>query len=174
MSDATALNLVLLVFRFAVGGVMLAHGINHVFGPGKIEGTAKWFESMGMRPALVQAWMASVTEIGAGGLLILGLLTPFGGAGVVGVMTVAWIIAHRPNGFFIFRPGQGWEYVMVLLTCGVVLGTVGPGEWSLDDALDIRDDLSGGAGLLISLGAGVVGALALLAACWRPPAKQPD
>ena len=39
MSDATAVDLALLLFRVGVGVVMLAHGINHVFGGGKIAGT---------------------------------------------------------------------------------------------------------------------------------------
>jgi putative oxidoreductase len=169
MSDLDAANLVLLLFRLALGGMIAAHGYNHIWGRGKITGTAAWFESMGMRQALAQAWLASITELGAGALIVLGLLTPLGAAGLVGVMTVAWIIAHRKNGFFIFRPGQGWEYVMVLLVCGLVLATLGPGEWSLDHSLDLADDLSGTAGLLLSGIAGVGGALVLLAACWRPP-----
>ena len=168
MSDADAVDLALLVFRCGIGAVMLAHGYNHIFGGGKIAGTAGWFGSMGMRPPIVQAWLASLTEIGAGLALVFGLLTPLGAAGVVGVMTVAWIINHRGNGFFIFRPGEGWEYVMTLLLCGVLLGAVGPGSWSLDHALDIDDDMSGTTGLLISAVAGGGGALALLAVAWRP------
>ena len=168
MSDSHAIDLALLVLRFAVGGVMLAHGYNHIFGGGKIAGTARWFGSMGMRPPLVQAWMASLTELGAGTLLVLGLLTPFGGAGVVGTMTVAWIINHRKNGFFIFRPGEGWEYVMVLLVTGIVLGALGAGTWSLDHALEIDDNLIGTPGLLIAAAAGGLGGLLLIATCWRP------
>lgn len=147
---------------------MLAHGYNHIFGGGKIAGTAGWFGSMGMRPPLLQAWLASITEIAAGLALVLGLLMPLGGAGVVGVMTVAWIINHRGNGFFIFRPGEGWEYVMTLLLCGIALGTIGAGTWSLDHALDLDDDLSGTTGLVISAVAGGLGALALLGVAWRP------
>jgi putative oxidoreductase len=168
MSDAHAVDLALLLFRCGIGAVMLAHGINHIWGGGKIAGTAAWFKSMGMRPPLTQAWLASITEIGAGGLLVLGLLTPFGGAGVVGVMAVAWAINHRGNGFFIFRPGEGWEYVMTLGLCGIALGAIGPGRWSLDHALDVSDDLTGSTGLVLSAGAGLLGAAALLAACWRP------
>jgi putative oxidoreductase len=173
VSDLDAVNLALLILRVAVGAVMIAHGYNHVWGGGKIEGTARWFGSMGMRPPLVQAWLASLTELGAGALLVLGLFTPFGAAGVVGVMAIAWLINHRGNGFFIFRPGEGWEYVMVLLVCGVALGAVGPGEWSLDNALDLTDDLTGTTGLLIAAIAGGGGAAALAATCWRPPPK-PD
>jgi putative oxidoreductase len=124
---------------------------------------------MGMRPPLVQAWLASITELGAGAALALGLLTPLGGAGVVGTMFVAWAINHRGNGFFIFRPGEGWEYEMILGLCGMLLGAIGPGRWSIDDAIDVRDDLDGWVGLGLSAGAGVIGALLLLAACWRPP-----
>lgn len=170
MNDADAIDLALLVFRCGIGAIMLAHGINHIGLDGsKIQGTAGWFGSMGMKPPLVQAWLASLTEVGAGIVLVLGLLTPFGGAGVVGVMFVAWAINHRGNGFFIFRPGEGWEYVMTLGLCGMLLGAIGPGSWSLDDALDLRDDLTGWTGLLIAVGAGVGGAVALLVACWRPP-----
>ncbi|HEY7628522.1 MAG TPA: DoxX family protein [Ilumatobacteraceae bacterium] len=171
MNDIDALNLALLLFRFGVGGVMLAHGINHVFGGGKIAGTARWFGSMGMKNPMLQAWMASVTEIGGGAVIVLGVLTPFGGAAVIGIMTVAWIINHRTNGFFIFRPGEGWEYVMTLLLCGLLLATVGPGEWSLDEVFDVRDDLSGTTGLLIAAVAGGGGALLVLAASWRPATK---
>ncbi|MDA3039727.1 MAG: DoxX family protein [Actinomycetota bacterium] len=90
-------------------------------------GTAGWFGSLGMRQPLAQAWLASLAEIAAGVSLVLGLFTPLGAAGVVGVMVVAWAINHRGNGFFIFRPGEGWEYVITLGLCGVLLGAIGPG-----------------------------------------------
>jgi len=169
VSDATAIDLVMLVARCGVGAVMLAHGYNHIWGGGKIAGTAGWFASMGMRPALVQAWLASITELGAGAALVLGLLTPLGGAGVVGTMAVAFMINHRGNGFFIFRPGEGWEYVMVLGLTGALIGTIGPGEWSLDEAFGLRDDLIGTTGFLLSAALGLAGAAVLLATCWRPP-----
>jgi putative oxidoreductase len=168
MSDADAIDVALLILRCGVGAVMLAHGINHV--RPNIDGTAAWFGSMGMRPPRAQAWLASITEIGAGLLLLAGLLTPLAAAGVVGVMTVAWAINHRGNGFFIFRPGEGWEYVMTLAIVGVALGALGPGEWSLDEVVDVRDDLSGTTGLAITAVCGFGGAGVLLATCWRPPA----
>jgi putative oxidoreductase len=167
MSDVDAVNLALLAFRFAVAAVMLAHGINHIFGGGKIAGTARWFASLGMKPGIFHAWLASLTEVAAGVLLVLGLLTPVAGAAVIGIMVVAWLINHRGNGFFIFRPGEGWEYVMTLTFCGLALAVLGPGEWSLDDAFDL-EDLWAWTGLLIALIAGVGGALALLAVFWRP------
>lgn len=172
MTDAAAIDFALLVLRVAVGAVMLAHGINHIWGGGKISGTIGWFKSMGMRPAAVHAWLASLTEIGCGLLLIFGLLTPFGAAGVVGVMAVAWIINHRSNGFFIFRPGEGWEYVMTLLVTGTAIGALGPGRWSLDHALGIREDLMGTSGLLIAAVGGLGGAALVLGFGWRPPPAE--
>lgn len=171
MSDGTAIDLALLLFRCGLGAVMLAHGINHIWGGGKIAGTAGWFASMGMRPPLVQAWLASITEIGAGALLVVGLFTPVGGAGLVGTMAVAFVINHRGNGFFIFRPGEGWEYVMTLGLCGIAIGTLGAGGWSLDRAIGLDDDLIGVPGLLLSGVLGVVGAVAVLVSCWRPDSE---
>lgn len=167
MTDPDAVNLALLALRVVAAVVMAAHGWNHIWGGGRIEGTARWFASLGMKPGLVHAWTASVTELIAGGLLLFGFLTPLAAAAVVGVMAVAWIINHRGNGFFIFRPGEGWEYVMTLTVMGFALAALGPGEWSVDHALDL-EDLAGWTGLLIAAAAGGGGAGALLALFWRP------
>jgi len=172
MSDTDSINLALLVFRCALGAVMLAHGINHIFGGGKIAGTGRWFASLGMKPGILHAWLASLMEVVGGVLLVLGLLTPFGGAVIIGVMLVAWITNHRGNGFFIFRPGEGWEYVMTLTFAGLAIAVLGAGEWSLDNALDLFEPTPGAAGLAIAAVAGGGGALALLAGFWRPEKKQ--
>jgi putative oxidoreductase len=153
---------------------MLAHGLNHIFGGGKIAGTARWFASLGMKPGIVHAWLASLSEVGGGALLVLGLLTPLGAAAVIGVMLVAFLTNHRGNGYFIFRPGEGWEYVMTLLLVGFSIAVLGGGEWSLDHALKIDDNLAGVPGLLIALIAGFGGAIALLLAAWRPERQPAD
>ena len=168
----TAVDLALLLLRVTVGAVFLAHGLNHIFGGGKIAGTGRWFDSLGMRPGLVHAWTASLTEVGSGVLLVAGLLTPLAGAGVVGVMLVAWITNHRGNGFFIFRPGEGWEYVMVLTALGVVLAILGPGQWSLDHLFGLGH-WQQWRGLAIAAVAGGGGAALLLATAWRPPRREP-
>ncbi|MFL6204341.1 MAG: DoxX family protein [Acidimicrobiales bacterium] len=171
-TDVDAINLALLALRCGVGAVMLAHGINHIFGGGKIAGTARWFGGLGMKPGILHAWVASITEVVGGALLVIGLLTPFAGAAVIGVMLVAIVTNHRGNGFFIFRPGEGWEYVMTLTIVGFAIATLGAGEWSVDHAAEIFDP-PGVDGLLIALIAGVGGAAGLLAAFWRPEPK-PD
>lgn len=170
VSDAQ--NLGLLALRVAVGVTMIAHGYNHIWGGGKIAGTAGWFESLGMKPGKLHAWLASVTELGAGALLVLGLLMPLAGGASAGVMLVAWITNHRTNGFFIFRPGEGYEYVMNLFVASLALAFVGAGEWSLDHALDLAERFDGWTAVVIGLVVGVGGALALLAAFWRPEPKS--
>ena len=164
------LNIGLLLLRIAVGVTMLAHGYNHIWRGGKIAGTARWFESLGLKPGIVHAWMASLVELAAGTMLILGLAIPLAAAGVVGVMMVAILTVHRFNGFFIFRPGEGWEYTGNLTMAGLALGAAGAGEWSLDHAIGFSVD--GWVGLAIAAIGGIGGAVLLLAVFWRPPVRK--
>jgi putative oxidoreductase len=166
--STSSVNMALLILRLTVGAVFLAHGINHIYGGGKIAGTARWFDSLGMKPGILHAWMASLVEVAAGAALVLGLFTPIAAAGVVGVMLVAFITNHMKNGFFIFRPGEGYEYVMTLTLVAVAIGTIGPGQWSIDGHIGALQDLWGWPGFGIAVGAGGLGAAALLAAYWRP------
>lgn len=173
---SSAASFGLLVLRVALGLVFLAHGANHIWGGGKIAGTAGWFDSLGMKPGLLHAWTASVTELGAGALLVLGLATPVACAGIVGTMLVAWITNHLHNGFFIFRPGEGWEYVCTLTLAGLALSAVGPGGWSIDAHVAGLSSLHGWIGFAIAAVAGGGGAAGLLAVFWRPdrtPAGAP-
>ena len=170
-----ALDLGSFIIRLIVGVVMLAHGYNHVWGGGKLPGTARWFESIGIRPGRVHALLASVTELGCGLLLILGLLTPLAAGGVFGTMLVALICNHIKNGFFIFRPGEGYEYVLTLTVVAVGLAALGGGRISIDNALGLDPDVfSGWGGLIMGLVVGGGGAALVLATSWRPgriPAK---
>jgi putative oxidoreductase len=161
----------LLILRVMVGIVMVAHGYNHIFRGGRIKGTAGWFESLGMKPGILHAWLASLTELGAGAMLIFGLFTPLAAAGVVGVMLVALITNHIKNGFFIFRPGEGYEYVLTLCVVGLSIAALPAGRFSIDHAIDL--DWTGWTGLAIAAIAGGGGALLLLAVFWRPAKPDP-
>jgi len=79
----------LLLLRVVVGVTMMLHGYNHWRGGGKIAGTARWFSGLGLRYGVRQAWLSVVTELGAGFLLVIGLLTPLACAAVISVMLVA-------------------------------------------------------------------------------------
>ena len=170
--DANAVNLALLGLRVAAGVVMFAHGWNHLARMREGPGVSNWFESLGLHPGPAHAWLVTVTELAAGPLLVFGLLTPLGAAAVTGVAAVAWVTNHRNAGFFVFkRPTEGWEYVMVLTVLGLALGALGPGEWSLDNALGLSW-VDGWAGFATTAIAGLGGALALLALFWRPAREE--
>jgi putative oxidoreductase len=163
-----AFDLGVLILRVVVGLSLAAHGWNKFFGGGRIPGTARWFDSMGMRPGKVHALLAASMELGSGVALALGLLTPFAAAGWVGLMFVAAYTVHKENGFFIVK--EGYEYNLVLATVAVAVATMGPGEASIDDLIGLR--LDGWWGLLVSLGGGLAGAGLLLGTSYRPPAKD--
>ena len=164
-------DVALLVLRLTLGVVFLAHGYNHLFGGGRIAGTANWFEGLGLRPGIVHAWIASLTELAVGATLMLGVATPLAAAGAVGTMLVAMITNHVRNGFFIFRPGEGYEYVLVLTGCGCALGGTGAGTLSIDHLLD-SNLTAGWTGLAVAVIGGFGGAAALLLTGWRPQAAK--
>ena len=132
---------------------------------------ANWFESLGLKNGPLQAMNVTYLELAAGAALFVGFLTPFSYGGAASIVLVALVTNHWKNGFWSFLPGEGWEYTGTLTALCIALGCLGPGEWSLDDAFSIRDDLIGWTGLLIALIAGGGGALALLLAFWRPEPK---
>jgi putative oxidoreductase len=123
----------LLILRLVLGVTMAAHGYNKFFGGGRIPGTARWFESIGMKPGKFHATVAATTELSAGLGLAAGLLTPIPAAGFVSLMLVAAWTVHRHNGFFIVK--EGWEYNLVLAAAAVTVATLGPGRFSLDWAI---------------------------------------
>jgi putative oxidoreductase len=88
-------DLGLLAIRLALGLMLVAHGANKVFGPGGLRGTTAWFASLGLRPAWTPARLAAGTEVVAGLLLGLGLLTGQVCAAYVGLMLVAALTGHR-------------------------------------------------------------------------------
>jgi putative oxidoreductase len=99
-------------------------------------------------------------------MLAAGLLTSFASAGLIGLMVVAGWTVHRNNGFFITK--EGWEYILVLTVVAMAIATIGPGEWSLDNVLNLGSKLDGWAGFLLSLLLGVGAGLSQLFIFYRP------
>jgi putative oxidoreductase len=158
----------LLLLRVVVGLTIIAHGVNHAR---NLEGTGRWFAKVGFKAAPMQARISVVTELGAGVLLILGLLTPVAAAAIVATMTVAALSIHRFNGFFVFRKGEGVEYVNVLAWVAFVIAWTGGGRYSLDSSLGI--DFGTTWNLLIGLG-GFAAGIGQLVLFWRKPAPASD
>jgi putative oxidoreductase len=161
-----SLDVAALLLRLTLGLTMLAHGWHHGFADGKIAGTTRWFGSIGMRPAWVHAWVATLTELGCGALLLAGFLTPLAAGGVLGTMVVALVANHLKNGFFIFRPGEGYEYVLMICFVAVATAGIGGGYLSIDHAINLK--ITDGAAYAVCLGVGLGGGILTLVTCWRP------
>lgn len=161
----TEVDLALAVMRAWLGIVMLAHGVKHLRGREK---TTNWLASIGYTQAPLN-WLAmTATEIGVGLMLILGLLTTLAAAGTAAIMVVAYLTVHRKVGFWVTaRPDEGWEYVFTLLALAVAIGLLGPGQWSIDDAIGLATDLDGWVGLLIVAG-GALSGVGQVATFFRP------
>lgn len=123
-------DLGLLVLRVALGAMFLAHGLQKVFGimqgPG-IDGFARALAGFGFQQTTLLAWVTGITEIGAGGLLVLGLFTPAAAAGVLGVMANAiWV--RVDVGQFL----GGVELEAIYAAAAFALLFAGAGKISLD------------------------------------------
>jgi putative oxidoreductase len=158
-----------LLLRLTIGPMLVAHGYNKVFGPGGLEGTTRWFDSLGLQPAKVHARLAAATEIGAGSLLTVGAASPLPAAAAIGLMATAARTDHKGKGPFIFK--GGWEYTAVIGGVAAVIAAIGPGRYSVD-AIRGRQRR----GLLWALAAiafGVANSSALLATSYRPAPAEP-
>ena len=143
---------------------MIAHGVNH---GRNLEGTAKWFESIGFRQPRLQAQLSSVVEVGSGAALILGAATPLSASAVVGTMGVAIASVHRPNGYFITK--EGWEYTGFITAASVAVSALGSGRFSLDRLIGLDEAGTATKRAALTFGLGVAGALGQLKLFWRKP-----
>jgi putative oxidoreductase len=152
------MNLALLVLRVVIGLLFFAHGAQKLFGwfgGYGIQGTAGFFDQIGLRPGRLHVWAAASAESVGGLLLALGLVTPIGSIMVIAVMVAAVITVHWAKGFFASE--GGYEFNLTLTAVAFALAGIGPGEWSLDNALGV--DWTGTGWALIALGAGIVGGI---------------
>jgi putative oxidoreductase len=105
------------------------------------------------------AVLAGATE-GVGGLfLVLGFLTPWAAAMVMGTMYVAAVSVHADNGLWATNGGYELPLTNGLVATG--LAFTGAGSWSLDHAIGIPWTRGFGTGLLAIVLALVTGIVAL-------------
>lgn len=133
-----ARDLGLLALRVAIGGALVAHGAQKLFGwfgGAGLERTGATFQRLGFRPGKLNAIAAGLGEAGGGALLAVGLATPGASAAVAGTMIVASSM-HVDKGFF--NSKGGFEYPAVLGWSAAALALTGPGTLSLDHALGHR------------------------------------
>ena len=145
-----------LVLRGVIGPLFVGHGTQKLFGwfggHGR-DGTAGFFESLGLRPGTRHATAAGTAEAVGGALITLGALTPLAGAGLTATMVTAIRKVHGSNGPWV--TSGGWEYNAVIVAALMAITDAGPGKPSVDAALFPR--MKGPAWALLQLGAGIAG-----------------
>jgi putative oxidoreductase len=111
----------LVLLRFAVGGVIFAHGMQHVFGLWGgvgLPGLSNALTAFGFRNVNILVWLTALTELVGGAAVVLGLLTPLAAAGLLALMINA-VLLKAVNGFFIAGPpGAGAVELEVVLGLG--------------------------------------------------------
>jgi len=132
-------DLGLLLLRGTVGGLLMGHGAQKLFGawggPG-LAGASGWMESMGFRPGQPWALMAGLGEFGGGLLTALGFLNPAGSMGIAGSMAMAAAKVHSGKPIWVTQGGA--EFTLTNLAAATAVALAGPGRYSLDYALGIK------------------------------------
>jgi len=119
------------LIRFIAGVMMIPHGYAKVFGG--IEGTTKFFSSVGLEPALILAWYVGLLELVGGICVALGLLTRFMSAQLIGLLAVATFYIHLPSGFIWVK--GGFEYPLFWMVVMVAITIKGGEKLSLDNLM---------------------------------------
>ena len=132
-------DLGLLILRLVVGGLLVGHGSQKLFGwfsGSGLKGLAGVLESMGLKPGTPWAMAASVSESGGGLLTVLGFLHPLGPLGTMGSMIMATVKAHW--GKPIWASKGGAELPVINMATALALTLTSPGRFSLDHLFGIR------------------------------------
>jgi len=133
-------DIALLLLRVVIGGVLIPHGLlklGLVGKGGSIAGVAGWFNSMGLRPGMFWAYVATLAEAGGGLLTVLGLGGPIGPGVLAADLVVVTIVAHVAQGFWAGGGKVGWEFPIPLAAGGLAIALAGNGAWSLDRLLGL-------------------------------------
>jgi putative oxidoreductase len=149
-----------LALRSTVGGLLVGHGTQKLFGwfdGYGLDNTAQMFGGLGLRPAKAHAIAAGTAETVGGAALVLGAYTPLASSAVIATMLTAIRTVHIKNGPW--AANQGYEYNLVLIGAALALADAGPGSPSIDAARGREAHGAGAAALALLLGvAGAAGA----------------
>ncbi|APO70802.1 DoxX family protein (plasmid) [Rhizobium gallicum] len=121
MIDQRTAPYAFLILRLALGLLFLAHGglKVFVFTPA---GTAQYFESLGLPPAL--AYLTMTLEMAGGIALIVGLYARLAALALMPILLGGIVSVHGAAGFFFTNPNGGWEFpaLWIVGLAAVVLG----------------------------------------------------
>lgn len=120
----------LLIVRLVFGLGLMLHGLQKIQSPW---GPLGWMGPHAPVPGLFQG-LATLSELGGGLALILGLLTPLAALGITITMVVATYTVHfKMGGPFVAAPGKpSFESSAGYLAVALLMLLTGPGTLSLD------------------------------------------
>jgi putative oxidoreductase len=159
-------HLGLLILRVGLGAVLLAHGLQKLFGWWGGQGLNGFKNSLsgaGYQHADILTYCAAGGEIAAGVLLVLGLFTPLAAAGALAYLTNSLLAGmsaqhsgHGGRSFPYFLP-NGHEYEITLIVMATAVILVGPGRYGFDAGRGWarRPFIGSFVALLVGIGAGV-------------------
>jgi len=143
-------DLGLLCLRVVLGFELFAHGMQkfglfggtvgfdgkEVTGAAAVNAQADFLGLLDYHPTTALSWFLTFTELGAGLLLMAGLLTPLAAGALIGDMFNLIFGMLWQQGWF--GAGTGYEFAVVMLGAGVAVSLLGPGRYSVDGALGWR------------------------------------
>ena len=130
-------DLGLLLLRVGLGAVLVAHGLQKLFGWWGGEGLTGLQNSLsdaGYHHADILTYCAAGGEISAAVLLVLGLFTPLAAAGALAYLLNGLLagMAGQPAGSFPFFLPNGYEYELTLIVGTAAVILIGPGRYGFD------------------------------------------
>ncbi|WP_127130037.1 DoxX family protein [Pseudoflavitalea rhizosphaerae] len=138
------------ILRIVLGVVILAHGLQKTFG---WFGGFGWEQSMNYftghvgLPSALAAFVILIESLGAF-LLIIGFAGRINAFLLGIVMTGAFFVDHRHNGFFMNwfgnQPGEGFEFDLLVWAIAAVITINGSGRFSIDRTLALSYDARSG------------------------------
>jgi putative oxidoreductase len=124
------------LLRIALGGILIPHGMQKLFGAfggGGLSGTAQLFERIGYSPGIFWGTLVGLTEFVGGILLVIGLFTRAAALAVTIFMLNAVYFTSKTGGFF--WTNRGSEFSILILAAAVFFLIRGGGAWSVDEKL---------------------------------------
>lgn len=119
--------------RFALGGILIPHGMQKLFGAFGgmgLEKNAALFDKIGYTPGMFWGTLVGCTELIAGVLLVLGLFTRPAAFAAVIFMINGVYFTSKTGGFF--WTSRGSEFAILILVVAFFVLIRGAGPWSLD------------------------------------------
>jgi putative oxidoreductase len=125
----------LLVLRVVLAWIFMYHGAGKLFNYkdlGGIHGTSQYFQSIGLDPSRLLAYVSGVTEFFGGVLCLVGLGMPAVGFALVADMVVAMVSTNLGNGLIAEKAKGGFEINLALAGVAATVALLGAGRFSVD------------------------------------------